>query len=71
MNKFYALVIMADLSLKRYWMDTSMVLQFLKGNKGAKVYRISNDQEAVLVLASDNNDQVLWQEVITTDYKVG
>lgn len=70
MNKFYALAIMADLSLKRFWMDSAMALHFLKENKGAKLYRQGTDQEAELIHA-DPQDQIVWHDVSNQDYKVG
>ena len=70
MNKFFALAIMADLSLKRIWMDSVMALHFLKENEGAKLYRVSTDQEAEIVIA-DPQDEIVWKDVSNQDYKVG
>jgi len=70
MNKFFALAIMADLSLKRLWMDSAMAIHFLQTNEGAKLYRSDTYQEATLI-HSDPTDEVAWLEVLNQDYKVG
>lgn len=63
MNKFYILIIAADKSLKKMWADNNAVFEILKANQEWKVYRSSNDQEAVLV----ENDKILWQDVPTVE----
>lgn len=60
MEKFWTLVIMVDLSLKRIWTNNQEIAIFMKANEGVKVYRISNSQEAVMLTL---NDQVLWQDI--------
>ena len=70
MGKFFALAIMSDLSLKRLWMDNTMVLHFLKENDGAKLYRPGTDQEAEIIIA-DPQDEIVWKDVSNQDYKVG
>ena len=63
MNKFYALIITPNLKLQRMWLDNETVFHIMKDNKGCKVYRAANDQEAVLV----NNEFILWQDVLTVE----
>ena len=70
MNKFFALAIMADLSLKRIWMDSAMALHFLQENEGAKLYRMGTDQEAEIIIADPQNE-IVWKDVSNQDYKVG
>ncbi len=65
MNKFWALVIMSDMSLKRMWLSSQDCFSILKSDsKVAKIYRSSNDQEAVLGL-----ETVTWQDVKQEDFK--
>ena len=70
MNKFFALAIMADLSLKRIWMDSAMALHFLQENEGAKLYRMGTYQEAEIIIADPQNE-IVWKDVSNQDYKVG
>lgn len=62
MAKFFALVIMPDLSLKKVWMDNAGAVSTLKENEGAKVYRSTNDQEAILV-DINGKQEVAWKDV--------
>lgn len=64
MNKFFALVISSDLSLKRMWIDSNIAALLLKDEPNCKIYRGSNDQEAILV-----NDVIVWKDVVNEDYK--
>lgn len=68
MVKFYALAIMADLSLKRFWMDSAMALHFLTTNEGAKLYRQGTDQEAEII--HGDSDEIVWKDISNQDYKV-
>lgn len=68
MNKFWALAITADMQLKKMWMNSEMVLAFLKENKGSKIFRSSTDQEAEIIIA-DPADELVWKDV--TEQKVG
>lgn len=65
MQKFFALIITADLSLKRMWIDSVIAAMILKEQPNCKIYRGSNDQEAVLI-----EDTVVWKDVVNEDYKV-
>ena len=56
--KFWALVIMADLTLKRWWMSEQEAITLLKERKNTKIYSGVNYMEAVLV-----EDQLLWKAV--------
>lgn len=64
MNKFFALIISSDLSLKRMWIDVNIAAIMLKKQPNCKIYRSSTDQEAVLV-----NDSITWKDVGSEDYK--
>lgn len=64
MNKFFALIISSDLSLKRMYIDNNMAASLLKEQQNIKIYRQSNDQEAVLV-----ENAVVWKDVLNEDYK--
>lgn len=44
MNKFFALIISSDLSLKRMWIDNNIAALLLKEQPKCKIYRGSNDQ---------------------------
>jgi hypothetical protein len=65
MPKFFALIIASDLSLKRMWIDSVIAAMILKEQPNCKIYRGSNDQEAMLV-----DDVVVWKDVPNEDYKV-
>lgn len=62
MNKFYALIITADMQLKKMWMSNEQALAILKENKEVKIYRQSNDQEAVIV-----GEEVVWRDIPTVE----
>lgn len=69
MPKFFALIIMPNLTIERYWMDSSMVKHILEKHEGAKVYRIGNDQVAEIIYG--DTDDVVWHDVPHKDYKIG
>lgn len=64
--QFYALIVTTDLKLQRMWMSEAQAGEILKERKDLKIYRQSNDQEAVL----QEDGSVLWKTVPTVD-KVG
>lgn len=61
--KFYALVLISDLTLKRMWMDSSIAAKLLTERKDIKIYRQANDQEAVL----QEDGSILWKDVPTVE----
>lgn len=63
--KFYALIIMPDMTLQRMWIDPAMGVELIKEHK-CKVYKQAHDQE--LMVQEDGS--VLWKDVPTVD-KVG
>lgn len=63
MTLFGALFITKDLSMKRLYTDNECVLSFLKENKDAKVYRISNEQIAIISVDSNDKETILWEDV--------
>ncbi len=56
--KFWALVIMSDMTLKRWWMSESEAVSLLKERKGSKIYSAYTQMEAVVV-----GDELLWKSV--------
>lgn len=64
--QFYALIVTTDLKFQRMWMSEAQAGEILKERKDLKIYRQSNDQEAVL----QEDGSVLWKTVPTVD-KVG
>ena len=59
MFNFYALVIMQDLSLKKWWTNNEKIITTLKERKDIKVYNQSKDQEALL----QEDGSLLWRDV--------
>lgn len=59
MFNFYALVIMQDLSLKKWWTNNEKIIATLKERKDIKVYNQSKDQEALL----QEDGSLLWRDV--------
>lgn len=58
MMKFWALIVSSDLSLKRMWIDNTIVINMLKEQPNLKIYRITNDQEAIL-----SEGILLWRDI--------
>lgn len=54
--KFWALIISADLSLKRMWMSEVEAIILING--GCKIYNAATQQEAVIV-----KKEILWKNV--------
>jgi hypothetical protein len=63
MYNFYALVIMQDLSLKKWWTNNKKIAATLKERKDIKVYNQSKDQEALL----QEDGSLLWRDVPAGD----
>lgn len=63
MYNFYALVIMQDLSLKKWWTNNDKVVELMKERKDIKVYNQSKDQEAIL----QEDGSLLWRDVKCVD----
>ena len=56
--KFWALVILSDLTLKRMWMDESTAFIMLKSNSDMKIYNSAHYQEAVI-----SKGGIVWKSV--------
>lgn len=70
MAKFYGLIVKSNLDIQRVWMSTEEALELLTKNREIKLYRISSDQVAVFVEASDPKDNsILWEDSSSIDYK--
>lgn len=67
MNKFFCLVIKADLSIQRTWMNSDMVLAMITAHKDIKIYRNSNDQVALLIEQVPGLTSLVWEDVQTVE----